>query len=143
MANTAEKAFVAFAGRRFKVSRHGWPDFFVQRRATKKFLCVEVKQGLNRISPAQRVMFSALEAAGIEVVVWNPSQPRRLSPWRNYDPKPLLRRRHSKKAQTKTALVRITREERLQIARIAARRGHPHTSASVAGELISIGLKEP
>lgn len=84
MSNRAEKQFVSFSARRFKTFRCGWPDFFAQNLRTKQFLGVEIKQGADKVTPEQKLMFAALEAAGFKVVIWNPSHPSTFTPWRAY-----------------------------------------------------------
>lgn len=151
MGNAAEKRFVRYAARRFTLVRHGWPDFFARDLATEEFLCIEVKQGDNKISAAQRLMFAALEASGFKVVVWNPKRPKELTPWQSYKidrqllPKPHAHARKTNRQPNGTkrtvVYVRIRPEVRARIVAIAAERGLPHSGASVASEMVSRGLK--
>lgn len=79
--NQTEGQFAERAAKRgFLIWRHGWPDFLVRSKGA--MYAVEVKKGNDRISTAQRAMFSALEAAGIKVFVWDPANPDKLVPWR-------------------------------------------------------------
>lgn len=47
-----------------------------------------------------------------------------------------------RKAKRVVTYVRVKLEDHARIKQIAAKRGHPHTIASVAAEMISRGLKE-
>lgn len=86
--NAAEKAFVLFAAKHFKLFRNGWPDYFAQDLKTKTFFGIEVKQGANAISSAQQIMFAALDNAGLKTVIWNPNRPQNLTPWGSYKKDP-------------------------------------------------------
>jgi hypothetical protein len=139
VSNAAEKQFTDFAVHHFKVLRRGWPDFFVQCLKTGEFLGVEVKQGLDKISSEQRLMFTALEAADLKVVIWNPQHPEILTPWRAYGPE---RRERGKRPKHDDFVIyiRIDSEIRARIVEIATERGYPHTIASVTAEMLSKGL---
>jgi hypothetical protein len=82
--NLSEAAFVSRAEERGveRILRAGWPDFMV--RMDGCWIGVEVKRGGDRVSERQRVMFEALEQAGIRVYVWNPVCPDRLLNWKTY-----------------------------------------------------------
>ncbi len=128
--NCSEKQFVSFAAsHRFKVLRNGWPDFFVQDSCTGEFFGVEAKKGETPISVEQQAMFAALEAFGCKVVVWNPSRPQELIPWRTYLP-------------DRGISLRIRRVERAVLSKMAKNRGGTHTTESVAAEMISRGLQK-
>lgn len=91
--NDAEKAFARTAAERHPtaaVHRHGWPDFLLVDDG--RTFAVEVKKGVDGMRRSQVATFTALEAAGIAVFVWNPARPDRLTPWRSYQP-PLRRKR--------------------------------------------------
>lgn len=64
--------------------RAGWPDFLVEHQG--RFIGVEVKAGGDVLNPRQRVMFPALERAGIRCYVWHKRTPDKLIPWRRYRP---------------------------------------------------------
>ena len=143
MSSPAEDDFVALARKRcLKTLRNGWPDFFVKNLKTKEFLGVEVKRDSNGIRPAQRVMFAALEAYGLKVVIWNPARPKLFTPWRAYDPKKLTvkKKKKTKSVERIVTYVRMRHEDFIRIAQIVKKRGLPHTIASVVAEMISRGL---
>ncbi len=67
--------------------RSGWPDFLV-RLDGERFIAIEVKSASDDVRPAQRAMFTALEAGGIDVFIWCPDRPWGLRRWRAYRPEP-------------------------------------------------------
>lgn len=99
-----------------------------------------MKQGMHTLSPAQRAMFAALETFGLKVVIWNPDNPRSFVPWKTYKPNKPPRRPRLKRDKQEALYVRVTPEIRTSIEEIAARRGYPHTVASVASDMIAKGL---
>jgi VRR-NUC domain len=82
----SERQFVAIADRKGKaVFRAGWPDFFVVDRETGAAIAVETKSSDDDVRPAQARMFAALERhTTIRVMIWQPSRPAVLTPWRKY-----------------------------------------------------------
>lgn len=82
----AERAFCVLADSKGKrVFRNGWPDFLVYDPESGAVVYVEVKAGEDDIRPAQRTMFTVLEAMQLQVVIWSPENPHRLVPWRRWD----------------------------------------------------------
>lgn len=83
--NDSEKAFAVMADLRGKkIYRSGWPDFMMADPETGSVLGVEVKTDQDTFRPSQIKMFSLLEKIGVRVVVWNPSRPGVMVPWRMY-----------------------------------------------------------
>jgi hypothetical protein len=83
--NEAETAFAQLASNRGKTPvRNGWPDFLVYDELSGGTIGVEVKQGGDPVRPSQARMFAALERAGVTVMVWDPSNPTTLQPWRRH-----------------------------------------------------------
>lgn len=77
-----QRRFAAMADAKGKqIYRGGWPDFLVVD-VSGATLGVSVKEPWDSISKSQVVMFAALEAAGLAIVVWKPNQPNVLRPWR-------------------------------------------------------------
>lgn len=84
----SEQAFSAIADLKGKkLYRNGWPDFLVVDDLGGT-IGVEVKSGSDYVKPEQVRMFSALERAGLTVMVWRPENPRVLSSWRKFAPDP-------------------------------------------------------
>lgn len=65
-----------------KAYRAGWPDFLVEHEGS--VFAVEVKAGADTVSRRQRIMFAALERAGIRTLVWYAKKPHMLTPWRRF-----------------------------------------------------------
>lgn len=92
--NEAEAAFARMARFRDKKPlRNGWPDFLVFDELTGSSVGVEVKRKTDHVSPYQERMFSALEVAGIAVMIWDPARPTALQPWRRYTLEAVSKRR--------------------------------------------------
>lgn len=66
------------------VCRSGWPDFLIKSR--KHIYAVEVKSSGDEIRDSQVSMFSLLEEAGINTVIWTPTKANELIPWRKFVP---------------------------------------------------------
>jgi hypothetical protein len=82
----AERAFCAIADSRGKrVLRNGWPDFMVLDPESGGTMAVEVKTDEDVISAAQARMFEALEDYSIRVMIWCPTCPGKLTPWRKHE----------------------------------------------------------
>lgn len=81
--NTSEVAYLSrLARKKGRAWRSGWPDFLVEQDG--RFMFVEVKAGNDKVRPNQYATFSALEAAGLRVFVWNPKNPHALTPFQEY-----------------------------------------------------------
>jgi hypothetical protein len=87
--NSTEQKFLRFAARRdLDVGRNGWPDFCC-KSPSGGLAAVEVKHRMDPLSPDQKDCAAYLEAAGIDVYVFNSGWSRRrgapaLVPWRRY-----------------------------------------------------------
>lgn len=80
-----EQSFLVEAVERYpgaRVYRNGWPDFLFEHEG--RAYGVEVKSENDDLRPGQRIMFDALERAGIKTYIWSPSSPRRLVYWRRF-----------------------------------------------------------
>lgn len=115
--NASEQQFVARCQTKSVVwYRSGWPDFLCE--IDGGLIGVEVKQGVDRLKPAQVRMHAALERAGIPVYVWNPDlsgvlvRSRRYSGTLLRDGKTRLRRLMPVPAGTPRALVESPRGSR-------------------------------
>jgi len=82
---TEEQFFLrALTKRYIRVFRSGWPDFFLEDTVAGKVMGVEVKAHWgDRLSPAQREMFAALERWGMPIYVWTP-RTHALVPWKKF-----------------------------------------------------------
>jgi hypothetical protein len=51
----------------------GWPDLTLVRVRDRRLLFVELKAETGEVSPAQHAVHATLRGAGLDVVVWRPS----------------------------------------------------------------------
>ncbi len=51
----------------------GWPDVAFCHPGRHEFFLAELKSQQGKLSPAQQIWIEALRQAGVEVVVWRPS----------------------------------------------------------------------
>ena len=54
----------------WRISKRGWPDFFMWRNG--KLACVEVKGDLESLRPNQKAVLEALAAYGVPCFTWRP-----------------------------------------------------------------------
>jgi hypothetical protein len=66
------------------VIRFGWPDFLITVEGQRSFAVECKRDARDKLRASQRNMFPALEALGLQVVVWSPDRPDRLVPWRKW-----------------------------------------------------------
>lgn len=85
----SEKRFVRWAfHRKIQAGRSGWPDFFC-KSPQGGLAAIEVKSGIDTLSPEQLDCFAFLESCGVRVFVFHPKWSAKkdadaLVPWRSY-----------------------------------------------------------